>query len=133
MLENTRIIKVGILPFTDSNYMYNDYDIGVESTVDLRYMARLAMRNPGGLARMSKDYLEIEFDQTSNISYSDWNAPTLSDDQVNYAENKVICAIKLFEYFAEKIEPQTRISNKSERHQYIINKYLRTYINQDYN
>lgn len=100
MLRDRKIFKVSISPHTDARYLYEDYFCEVaynplnnqrnhiRSTLDLRFVAKIARCDYAELAKMSEKYLRISIDQYSNIRYSNWNDEPLSDEQISYAEKK---------------------------------------------
>lgn len=99
-------MKVGIAPVADANYLAYDYSVHVNSCLDLRYIAPYAKLTPGGLAKMSKDYLDIELDKNWAIRCSDWEANILSESQIEYAAKDAYVAIELFKKMANIIEPK---------------------------
>ncbi|XP_055312175.1 exonuclease 3'-5' domain-containing protein 2-like [Sitodiplosis mosellana] len=102
IMEDSDIVKIGVAPFTDAKFLRDDYGVHVRSTLDLRYMAHAAGLPPGGLAKMSEDYLGVSLDKSSK--FSDWEAEMLSETQIKYAAADVVNAIRLFKYFARYIE-----------------------------
>ncbi|XP_055312171.1 exonuclease 3'-5' domain-containing protein 2-like [Sitodiplosis mosellana] len=122
ILEDSDIVKVGVAPYTDAKYLKDDYGVHVASTLDLRFMATAARCTPGGLKKMAKDYLGIPLDKSTQCS--DWEAPTLSRPQIEYAALDVHVAIQLFKYFAREIAPGQNSKD--------IIDHLSRYINQNY-
>ncbi|XP_055312174.1 exonuclease 3'-5' domain-containing protein 2-like isoform X2 [Sitodiplosis mosellana] len=125
LLEDVSIVKVGVAPYTDANFLYKDYGVHVASTLDLRFMAHAARHPPGGLEKMSEDYLGLSLDKSASLQCSDWEAANLSSDQIEYAAKDVHAAFGLFKYFADQIAPG-RSSND------IISNYCLEYIDKNY-
>lgn len=120
ILEDPNILKVGVTPFADAGYLFQDfYDGNVKnrarSTLDLRYVSNLAECFDGliGLGKMSEKYLSIKLDKNPNVRCSNWNALSLNAEQIDYAAKDALVAIELFKHFAEKIEPSGVFRNSS--------------------
>lgn len=77
------------------------------------------------LTKMADEFLSVKLDKNPYIRRSNWEAPTLTNTQIDYAANDAHIAIELFKYFAMKLEP-------SKRPEYIIENYFVNHIDQDY-
>lgn len=130
-MEDDNIVKVGVNPHGDANYLVRDYGICVASTFDLRYMAKIADCRPGGLAKMSEDYIKVKLDKNWRIRCSDWEAPTLSQKQINYAANDAHVGIELFKFFAAKLQPKRLFEKQSTYVKHIIDEYCFRYLDLD--
>lgn len=131
LLEDRRILKVGVGVDLDARYLREDYDVDVQGTFDLRYMAALAKCEPGRLAAMSKAYLNIELDKGEALS--DWDASKFSIWQINYAMKDVYVAIELFKLFLERIYDGWMPRTDKEKVQYVINRYCVKFLDLFYN
>lgn len=100
LLEDYRIIKVGVVPLNDANYLKNDYGINVKSTLDLRYLAEKCQYKPAGLGRMSKAHLNVELDKNWRLACSNWENLQLTNQQIMYAAKDAHVAIELFKVFS---------------------------------
>lgn len=100
LLANGDIVKVGVVPMDDSRNLARDYGLCVAGTLDLRHMAQAGGRRPLGLAKMALEHLAVTMDKDWRISCSDWEAPRLTDRQVDYAAKDALVAIELFRLFA---------------------------------
>lgn len=107
LLEDDNIVKVGVGPYEDANYLAKDYGVCVGSTLDLRYLAVMARCEPRGLGKLSLDNLNVKLDKDWRVSCSNWEANTLSQRQVNYAAKDAHVAVEIFKVFAQKIAPQS--------------------------
>jgi exonuclease 3'-5' domain-containing protein 2 len=105
ILEDPEIIKVGVAACDDSKYLLEDYAIKVNGTFDIRFIALLAGFKAEGLARLSKNILEIELDKNWRIRCSDWEMPTLSADQVDYAAKDAFVAVEIFKRLYIQLRP----------------------------
>lgn len=54
---------------------------------------------------MADEFLGVSLDKNPYIRYSNWNASTLTNTQIDSAANDAHVAIELFKFFAKKIEP----------------------------
>lgn len=133
MLEDSDIAKVGVSPSGDAKFLARDYGVCVASTFDLRFMAATCGCRPGGLGKMSKDYLDVKLDKNWRVTCSDWEAPKLSPQQVDYAAKDAHVAIELFRRFAAKIEPKSYSMNTVTYVKRIIDKYCFPYFDQAFN
>lgn len=113
-MENRNIVKVGVKPKRDAEYLMNDYlpyDSSIQGTLELGRVARMANQEgfKRGLGFMSEEYLGVTLDKDPKIRCSDWEADTLSHDQIMYSALDVLVAIELFKYFTNIIEPDGNI------------------------
>lgn len=96
------------MPITDAQYLSEDFFRESVGTLDLRFVAKMARCDYAmGLARMSEKYLRVPIDKNPNIRCSNWEDVYLSDAQISYATLDALVAVKLFEFFGEKIARQT--------------------------
>lgn len=100
LLEDFRIIKVGVVPCNDAKYLSHDYGVRVASTLDLRHLAELRQFKPAGLAKMSITHLNVALDKNWRLACSNWENAQLTDQQVAYAAKDAHVAIELFKVFA---------------------------------
>lgn len=126
-------MKVGVSPQGDAKYLVRDYGVCVASTFDLRYLAAMTGCRPGGLGKMSEDYLKVKLDKNWRIRCSDWEAPILNDKQIDYAAKDAHVAVELFKYFAEKLQSKRLFEKQSTYVQHIINEYCFRYFDINYN
>lgn len=104
ILADVTIVKVGVDPKQDANYIKEDYGIAVNGTVDLRYMAELAGCQPGGLKKMSYQYLNSKSQKNDWRMHLRWEDPQLSIEQINYAAKDATDGIGLFIFFSKNIQ-----------------------------
>lgn len=121
ILEDDNIVKVGVCPMGDANYLARDYGICVASTLDLRYMAWMCHLRTGGLAKLSEMYLNIFLDKDWRIRCSDWEAPILSKTQIEYAAKDAHVGIELFKFFAHQMKPMPIFGNQTKHIESILN------------
>lgn len=132
MLEDDNILKVGVAPQGDANYLARDYGVCVASTFDLRYLAAMTGCRSGGLAKMSEDYLKVILDKNWRIRCSDWEAPTLNEKQIDYAAKDAHVGIELFKFFAERLKSKGLLENQSTYVKNIIDDYCFRFIDLTY-
>ncbi|GMH18663.1 hypothetical protein Nepgr_020504 [Nepenthes gracilis] len=85
--ENYIFVRVGI--DRDVEKLYDEYDLEVENTVDLRRLAskrmsRRKLRN-AGLVYSANEVLGMGHEKPKNITLSKWDKPWLSHKLVQYA------------------------------------------------
>lgn len=129
MLENERILKVGVGVDLDSRYLFEDYHISVKGTFDLRYMAVLAKCEPGKLAIMSEKYLKLKLDKDVFFYYDE---DELSEGAIEYAAKDVHAAIELFKYFAERMYDGWMPRTGRDRIQYVIDRFCSKFLDLRY-
>lgn len=127
ILEDDNIVKVGVAPQGDANYLARDYGVCVANTFDVRYMAALSGCRTGGLAKMSEDYLKVKLDKNSRIRCSDWEAPSLNNTQIDYAAKDAHVGIELFKYFADKLRTKRVLEKETSYVQSIVDDYCFRY------
>lgn len=92
------MLKVGVAPFDDGRKLIKDFGCYVYGTFDLRELARrLGLVNATGLASLSKEYLGIEMDKKAAVRRSDWNADTLTEEQIAYAAGDAIASVLIYD------------------------------------
>lgn len=122
-MEDYDIVKIGVAPYTDKGHLKKDYNVHVASTLDLRFLARKAKCQHGGLKAMTERYTKLSIDET--LTCSSWEASKLSEEQIEYAADDVRAAIELFKYFHEEIAPDESVRR-------FINNHCSQYINRNY-
>lgn len=132
ILEDDNIVKVGVSPQGDANFLARDYGICVASTFDLRHMAIMCGCRPGGLGKLSETLLNVKLDKNWRIRCSDWEAVILSDKQIEYAAKDAHVAIEIFKILAHRLVPKPLLSNKQKHVQKILNNYCFRFIDINY-
>lgn len=105
LLEDPKIIKTGVACTEDGHNLLQDYSIKVNGTFDLRFLALLASHKAEGLARLSKNILNIELTKNWRITCSDWEAPVLTPEQIDYAAKDAFVAVEIFKKLYKEIRP----------------------------
>lgn len=95
LLRNENIIKVGIGGTDDKKYLYEDHDLEVNSTFDLRFLAEERNYRPEGLEGLSKSVLNVDLPNRYAV-LSNWD-DDLDSDQIEYAESAAKASIDIFE------------------------------------
>ncbi|GFV45067.1 exonuclease 3'-5' domain-containing protein 2 [Trichonephila clavipes] len=99
MLSNEEILKVGVGVAEDAKKLFYDYGLEVHGFVDLRYLAKDLKEVQGknmSLKSLGVELLGIDLNKSKELRCSDWNAPHLSEEQVEYAAADAIVAAKIF-------------------------------------
>lgn len=132
ILEDDNILKVGVAPKGDADLLAVDYGVCVASTLDLRYLAAMTNCRPGGLGKMSEEYINVKLDKNWRIRCSDWEAQILTQKQIQYAANDAHVSIELFKVFAYKLRPKKMTEKLSTYVRSIIDDYCFSYMDANY-
>lgn len=88
---------MGISSFEDGQKIVKDYGCRVNGTLDLRTLAEsLNLPSRKSLAAMSLEYLKIEMDKIIEVRCGDWDASTLTDEQVAYAACDALASVIIY-------------------------------------
>ncbi|GFY67997.1 exonuclease 3'-5' domain-containing protein 2 [Trichonephila inaurata madagascariensis] len=115
MLSNEEILKVGVGVAEDANKLFNDYGLEVHGFVDLRYLAKDLKEVQGknmSLKSLGVELLGIDLNKSKELRCSDWNAPHLSEEQVEYAAADAIVAAKIFTMIQRRKSKWLFINNR---------------------
>lgn len=127
ILEDENIIKVGVIPLHDANYLKQDYGVGTKNTLDIRYLVQLAGCEVGGLKFMTEKYLNLKWKE--NFRYHAlWEEPNLSAEQIEYAAKDAFAAVELFKLFSEKLQPKSELEDQKTYTQSIVRTYCKQYL-----
>ncbi|XP_038051999.1 exonuclease 3'-5' domain-containing protein 2-like [Patiria miniata] len=102
LLMDKSIFKVGVAVLDDANRLFNDHGLLTKGCLDLRHLAYrhlqrdLRSKFTGGLGNLAKIYLDESLDKSYTIRCGDWEADTLSAQQVKYAAQDVLVAMEIF-------------------------------------
>ncbi|XP_015116228.1 exonuclease 3'-5' domain-containing protein 2 [Diachasma alloeum] len=97
LLSNDCILKVGVAPFEDGRKLTNDYGCRVFGTVDLRTLADgLGIPSRKSLAAMCMQYLGVELEKIIEVRCGDWDAETLTDEQMFYAAYDAVASVLIY-------------------------------------
>jgi ribonuclease D len=97
LLTNSHFLKVGVASFEYGKKISKDYNCQVLGTVDLRILAnRFSLPNPKSLAALCLHYLDLEMNKVLEMRFSDWNAETLTDEQIINASYDAYVSILIY-------------------------------------
>ncbi|XP_067657121.1 exonuclease 3'-5' domain-containing protein 2-like [Haliotis asinina] len=88
VLADPSILKVGVAVKDDGKKLAKDYGMVVQGCVDLRHLltrVRHKYKCDSSLQGLAEGILGVTMDKRREIRCSDWEADTLSVDQMNYA------------------------------------------------
>lgn len=74
--------------------------------MDLRSMAQMTGCQPGGLGKMSQQYLNSQSYKENPRIHHLWEQEDLSKEQIDYAAKDAFHGIELFKFFARKLQGQ---------------------------
>lgn len=105
LLASKHILKVGVASYEDAQKIIADYGCKVSGTLDLRTLAEhVNLPSPKSLAAMSLEYLNLEMDKLVEVRCSNWNAGTLTDEQVAYAACDAIASVLIYDQIVQRIK-----------------------------
>lgn len=113
-LADETILKVGVGPMEDSNYLAADYNVQVKGCVDLRHLVLMShtfslepktkLKPKGmGLNALSQYYLEQTLDKDWRVRASDWEAEELTQRQKNYAAEDALVGVHILVALLQKL------------------------------
>ncbi|KAG5317372.1 EXD2 protein, partial [Pseudoatta argentina] len=103
LLASKHILKVGISSFEDGHKIVKDYGCRVNGTLDLRTLAEnFNLPSRKSLAAMCLEYLNIEMDKIIEVRCGDWDASTLTDEQVAYAACDALASVIVYHKIMQK-------------------------------
>jgi ribonuclease D len=86
LLENEKIVKVGIGLDGDKKELYNQFNIKLKSTIDLvQVLKQLSSYDSIGAKRSASMFLDQNLQKSKNMSRSNWENEQLTDGQIKYA------------------------------------------------
>lgn len=127
ILEDETIIKVGVIPSHDANYLEQDYGVRTKNTLDISYLVQLAGCEVGGLKFMAERYLNLKWKENYRF-HALWEEPTLSKQQIEYAAKDAFVAVELFKLFSEKLQPKRELEDQKTHTKQIISTYCEKYL-----
>ncbi|XP_029732174.1 exonuclease 3'-5' domain-containing protein 2-like [Aedes albopictus] len=105
LLDDSRILKVGVEPLGDGSKLHHDYGLAVQGTVDLQTLAHhLDISPPYGLKALAKSVLGFEMVKKRQVALSNWEKPQLKARQIDYASKDAIVGLEIFRALNERIE-----------------------------
>lgn len=100
VLRDPYILKVGVGCYEDGKRLTRDYGLSLVCTVDLRYLAlrqkKTTLNNGLSLKSLAADLLNITLDKSLELRCSDWEADTLTPEQMCYAARDAQVSVALF-------------------------------------
>lgn len=100
LLKDGNILKVGVGINDDASKLFHDYCLEVLGFIDLRYLVKDLPELQGkslGLKSLAKEILKYDLNKSNTLRCSDWDAESLTTDQIKYAADDAIVSAKLFE------------------------------------
>ena len=113
LLASKRILKVGVASYEDGQKIVADYGCRVCGTLDLRTLAgRADLPNPKSLAALSIEYLGLEMDKLIEVRCGNWDASTLTDEQVAYAACDAIASVLIYDQIVQRMKEKCSLWEK---------------------
>lgn len=108
LLNDPAIVKVGVGPLEDAKLLKTDYNLKVESTLDLRHLAdRCGIPGPYGMAKLAERTLGVKLDKHWRVRASNWENAQLTERQIQYAASDAHVAVELFRKFSKQAVPRS--------------------------
>lgn len=126
LLEDDKIVKVGVVPEEDAKLLSEDYGVKTKSTLDLRHMAKQARCQPRSLKIMSEECLKVKLKSNKQIS-NKWENETLDLKQIDYAAKDALVAIELFKFSANKLQPIKAMEPQKSYLRSVLDNYCKVY------
>ncbi|XP_007473168.1 exonuclease 3'-5' domain-containing protein 2 isoform X1 [Monodelphis domestica] len=105
LLEDSRILKVGVGCWEDASKLLREYDLTVRGCLDLRNLAMRQRRDllPNGLSLkfLAETILSFPLDKSPLLRSSNWDAEDLTKEQVAYAARDAQISVALFLHLLE--------------------------------
>ena len=106
LLSNPSIIKTGLNLTGDAKKLYEDYQLSLRGTVELTHLIKQKCSffksincqkyNIQRLDQLSSLLLHVKMEKCKEITLSNWENPTLTDKQIQYAADDAIICYHLF-------------------------------------
>ncbi|XP_048830435.1 exonuclease 3'-5' domain-containing protein 2 isoform X1 [Brienomyrus brachyistius] len=100
MLNDARVLKVGVGCYEDGKRLARDYGLSLGCTVDLRNLVmkqrKMGLTNGLSLKSLAADLLNVPLDKSLELRCSDWEADQLTLEQVTYAARDAQVSVALF-------------------------------------
>lgn len=100
LLGDKEVWKVGVGSERDAEYLWESYDINVEGSLDLRYVARKTSLPQSSLKEMANNFLNVRL-KSYQRSWT-WSTSDLTKEQIDYAAEDAIAGFELFNYFQQR-------------------------------
>ncbi|KAI4488611.1 hypothetical protein M0802_011427 [Mischocyttarus mexicanus] len=113
LLSSKHILKVGVAPFEDGQKIEKDYGCSVLGTLDLRTLTeRLELPTPKSLAAMCVEYLGTKIEKLIEVRCGDWDADSLTDDQVDYAACDAMASVLIYHQIMQEAKKKLSFFEK---------------------
>lgn len=132
ILDDERILKVGIMPHTDANKLFRDYQIKVSGTLDLKILSKKCEYKACGLGSLSEEVLKIKLSHkisglmTRNL-HKKWENHTLDEENIKYAADDAHVSVELFKKFQEQLMSTNQSSDQTKDVQQFIDEHCKFY------
>ncbi|XP_067656926.1 exonuclease 3'-5' domain-containing protein 2-like isoform X2 [Haliotis asinina] len=99
-LTDKHVLKVGVAVKDDGKKLYRDYGLPVSGCVDLRFLmpqlTHVYTCKSRGLQGLAESVLGVMLDKDDYIRCGNWEAETLSEQQIQYAAADAAVAVDIF-------------------------------------
>lgn len=105
LLEDDKIVKVGINPMKIGDYLSRNHNIRMKSTLDIRHMAKMTGSAVGYLKAMCETHLGHYYAEYK--APPSWAIEKFKDKELEFAARDSHQAMELFKIFHEKLIPNS--------------------------
>lgn len=102
LLSDGKVVKVGVGTTIDSQYL-KTCDLPTNSSLDLRFVAKLTGEKAQNLADMYKAIVGGTLKKDLQLSCSNWETYALTPQQVQYAADDAIAGIQIYMVLAKRV------------------------------
>ncbi|XP_039951247.1 exonuclease 3'-5' domain-containing protein 2-like [Bactrocera neohumeralis] len=102
LLSDRKVVKVGVGTAKDCEHL-EECDLPTKSALDLRFVAKLTGAKAQNLAEMYKAVVGGTLKKDLELIRSDWEADTLTPQQIQYAADDAIAGIEIYKALANKV------------------------------
>lgn len=102
LLSDRKVVKVGVGIAKDCEHL-EECDLPTNSALDLRFVAKLTGAKPQNLADMYKAVVGGTLKKDLELTLSDWEAYTLTPQQIQYAADDAKAGIEIYKTLAKKV------------------------------
>jgi prolyl-tRNA editing enzyme YbaK/EbsC (Cys-tRNA(Pro) deacylase) len=99
LLGDVSILKLGVGIAQDLRLLHEQFGVIARGVVDLQILAACSGCAHAGLQRLTAVALGLHLSKRIEIRCSDWEATTLSPDQIDYAASDAHVALDIFSHF----------------------------------
>lgn len=102
ILLDPKIVKVGVGVHRDAYLLLHQHKMQVKHAIDLRYLAQELGLAPESLEKMALRVAGIKLVKDWKITESNWEAPQLSQEQIDYAAADAHASVEIYKHMLRR-------------------------------